>query len=100
MIQDQLSAELQKVAVRYQRLWRWRTYAALLLVAAFVEFLAETRGHSLFRNSFVYGLALATGAVVAAICSTFLRRSVISDHHWIALKIEQQFPDLKSCLLA
>lgn len=100
MILDRLSAELERVASRYRRLWSWQLDATALLIGAMAGFFARYYRISWLLRSPVYSAA-AVAAVATLVAYVILRsRSLRVQQQWLAHRIEARFPDLNSGLLA
>jgi hypothetical protein len=100
MIQDRLWLEVEKVAERYQRLRFWRTLAVGWLVAAILGVSLASMGIEWTRDaSTVLPLLGGVVAVLVLVCSWLVTASA-PGHDWVARQIENEFPDLRSCLLA
>ena len=100
MIQDRLWLEVEKVAERYQRLRFWRALTVGWFVAAIMGLSLVAMGVESARNvSTVLPLLGGVAAVLVLVCSWLVTASAPS-HDWVARQIENEFPDLRSCLLA
>ena len=100
MIQDRLWLEVEKVAERYQRLRFWRALAVGWFVAAIIGLSLAAVGVEAERSaSTVVPLLCGVAAGLVVICAWLVRASA-PGHDWVARQIENEFPDLHSCLLA
>ncbi|MDB5391256.1 MAG: hypothetical protein JWM11_6902 [Planctomycetaceae bacterium] len=100
MIQNRLAIELEKVALRFQRLWGWQTYAAAWLFGAVVALTARFMGFSFTVSSWPYANAMILATGVLLVYSIFHLRFLTADRYWVARQVEEKFPNLDSCLLA
>ncbi len=100
MIQDRLWLEVEKVAERYQRLRFWRTLTVGWIVAAIVGASLAAIGVEIERTaSTVIPLVCGAAAGLVLLCAWRVTASA-PGHDWVARQIENEFPDLRSCLLA
>ena len=100
MIQDRLWLEVEKVAERYQRLRFWRALTVGWFVAAIIGVSLAAMGVESARNvATVLPLLGGVAAVLVLVCAWLVTASAPS-HDWVARQIENEFPDLRSCLLA
>ncbi|MFM9966325.1 MAG: hypothetical protein ACKV2Q_34550 [Planctomycetaceae bacterium] len=100
MIQDRLWLEVEKVAERYQRLRFWRALTVGWFVAAVVGVSLAAIGVELERTaSTVIPLLCGVAAGLVLVCAWRVTASA-PGHEWVARQIENEFPDLRSCLLA
>ena len=100
MIQDRLWLEVEKVAERYQRLRFWRALTVGWFVAAIIGVSLAAVGVESARNvATVLPLLGGVAAVLVLVCAWLVTASAPS-HDWVARQIENEFPDLRSCLLA
>ena len=100
MIQDRLWLEVEKVAERYQRLRFWHTLTVGWIVAALIGALLAAFGVELERTaSTVIPLVCGVAAGLVLVCAWRVTASA-PGHDWVARQIENEFPDLCSCLLA
>ncbi len=100
MIQDRLWIEVEKVAGRYQRLRFWRALAVgWVIAAAIILLLIALR--VVPAHDFSVGLPVLGGvaAVLMVVCAWAVHASQPA-HDWVAHQIENEFPELGSCLLA
>ena len=100
MIQDRLWLEVEKVAARYERLRFWRALAVGWIVAAVIGLSLGAAG-LLSERGLLTALPVLGGvaAVLVVICAWLVKASA-PGHDWVARQIENEFPDLGSCLLA
>ncbi|TXT35918.1 MAG: hypothetical protein FD138_1176, partial [Planctomycetota bacterium] len=100
MIQDRLWLEVERVAARYERLRFWRALAAGWLVAAVIGLSLGAMGGFAPRD-WLSVLPVLGGvmAVLVVVCAWIAKASA-PGHDWVARQIENEFPDLGSCLLA
>ncbi len=100
MIQDRLGLEVEKVGERYQRLRFWRALTIGWFFAAIIGLSLAAMGVESARNgSTVLPLLGGVAAVLVLVCAWLVTASAPS-HDWVARQIENEFPDLRSCLLA
>lgn len=100
MIQDRLWLEVERVAARYERLRFWRALAAGWLVVAVIGLSLGAMGVFAPRD-WLSVLPVLGGvmAVLVVVCAWIVKASA-PGHDWVARQIENEFPDLGSCLLA
>jgi hypothetical protein len=100
MIQDRLWLEVEKVAARYERLRFWQALTIGWLVAAVIGLSLGAAGVVAPRD-WLSMLPVLGGvmALLVVVCAWFVKASA-PGHDWVARQIENEFPDLGSCLLA
>ena len=100
MIHDHLLDELDKVAARIRHLRFWRLLAAAWIAAALIAaalcFIKSTAG---LPTSLAAPLAVLAAAALAGI-GAWLASSAARDPRVVARRVEAEFPELRTCLLA
>ncbi|MBC7816540.1 MAG: hypothetical protein IAG10_06610, partial [Planctomycetaceae bacterium] len=102
MIQDRLWLEVEKVAARHERLRFLRAMTVGWLVAAVIGLSLGVAGvlpAEGFSRLSVLPVVAGVAAVLAVVCAWLVKASA-PGHDWVARQIENEFPDLGSCLLA
>jgi hypothetical protein len=100
MIYDHLLDELDKVASRIRQLQFWRLLAAAWIVAALVAAgLCLAKATIGLPTSLAAPLAVLLAAVLASV-GAWLAMRAARDPRAVARRVESEFPELRTCLLA
>ncbi len=100
MIYDHLLDELDKVAFRIRHLRFWRLLAAAWTAAAMVAAaLCFAKASAGLPTSLAAPLAVLTATVLAGV-GAWLASSAARDPRVVARRVEAEYPELRTCLLA
>ncbi len=100
MIQQRLLEEVERVAGRYRRLYRWSAISVVWLAAALVGTGLLGFGWRTGWTSTWTAPTLALVALVPTCFAVWLGGRLTRDSHWAARRIETRHPELATLLLA
>ncbi|HUY91958.1 MAG TPA: hypothetical protein VMV10_24670 [Pirellulales bacterium] len=99
MIEQRLFAALERAATRYRKLRFWQSLAVAWLATALCgAVVAAAIWTTAWRPS--HPVVILAGLALAAIVGSMIRAAASArNYHWVAMQIEERYPELKSCLL-